>query len=204
MKVKMYCIKITVLIIVSTQFFGCSQSTSKRAIEVVTYQQFHEFVSETGYITDAEKYGWSIVQKDVFNFVTVNGANWKTPDGLHAPSSKNLPVTQVSYNDAMAYCKWSGKKLPTYEQYWELVKGDKRRIVTSYNSPISEAEEVNLIGNVWDITRSENGHNIRLAGGSLFCSPTTCNGTAEDREFFVDKQTGNIHIGFAVINQNTF
>jgi len=184
----------SVLIVVCT-----SCSSNPRRIEAVTYAQFEQFVSETGYITDAEKFGWSIVQKDVFNFTTVKGANWRKPNGFNTPVSKNLPVTQVSYNDAMAYCNWAETELPTYEQYWELIKNDKRNIVVNYNASISEVSTVNLAGNVWEITASEKGKNIRLAGGSLFCSISTCDGTSKERQLYVDKLTGNIHIGFAVI-----
>jgi len=180
--------------------YSCN-STSDKPFVVVTHQEFETFVEETGYVTDAEKFGWSIVQQDVYNFITVEGANWRKPDGRHAPASKNLPVTQVSYNDAIAYCKWSGAKLPSYNQYWELIKDDNRMVVTNYNAPISTADEVNILGNVWEITASEIGGQIRLAGGSVFCSPSTCHGTRKERKLFVDKQTGNIHIGFAVIEQ---
>jgi hypothetical protein len=171
----------------------------QKMLEVVTYAQFEEFVSETGYVTDAEKYGWSIVQQDVYNFIKVNGANWRKPDGSHTPTSKKLPVTQVSYNDAIAYCKWSGNKLPTYDQYWELIKNDERSIVSNSNRPISPSNEVNVLGNVWEITASEGREEVRLAGGSVFCSPNTCHGTTKERELYIDKQTGNFHIGFAVI-----
>ena len=41
---------------------------------------------------------------------------------------------------------------------------------------------------------------IRLAGGSYLSSIDTCHGTQEDRELFVDKETGNIHIGLLDIN----
>ncbi len=181
--------------------YSCNFSPEKQLV-VVTYEEFATFVEETGYVTDAEKYGWSIVQKDVFNFITVNGANWRKPDGSNPPVSKNLPVTQVSYNDAMAYCKWSETELPTYDEYWELIEDDKRKVVTNYNAPISNANEVNILGNVWEITSSGKGEEIRLAGGSLFCSPNTCHGTSKDRNLYVDKQTGNIHIGFAVIRNN--
>lgn len=181
---------------------GCSLKTPQETLRVVTYAEFEKFVKETGFVTDAEKFGWSIVQQDVFNFARVEGANWKKPDGIKAPGSKDLPVTQVSFNDAMAYCEWSGTKLPAYEQYWELISNDQRQVVTQNAMPISPVSQVNILGNVWEITSSKKGAEVRLAGGSLFCSPNTCYGTSENRELYVDEQTGNIHIGFAVLLEN--
>lgn len=171
-------------------------------LHVVSYEEFEAFVNATGYVTDAEKYGWSFVQQDVYKFEVVEGANWRKPNGKHTPSSKYLPVTQVSYNDAIAYCEWSNTKVPNYEEYWELIKSDKRAIVTNNNKPISTVNEANVLGNVWEITATTVGDSTRLAGGSLFCSVNTCHGTSKDREQFIDKQTGNIHIGFAVIRNS--
>jgi len=176
---------------------GCSNKKNK--LMPISYAKFETFVNQTGYITDAEKYGWSIVQTNVYNFKKVDHADWKKPDGLNAPSSKELPVTQVSYNDAIAYCKWSGSRLPEYEEYWELIKSDRRKIVSDNLLPISPIQEVNVLGNVWEITKTEQGNTIRIAGGSLFCSENTCHGTVAERALFVDKETGNIHIGFGVI-----
>ena len=62
-------------------------------------------------------------------------------------------------------------------------------------------KKVNVVGNVWDITETINSDKVRLAGGSLFCSRDTCHGTQKDRELYVDKETGNIHIGFSVLTQ---
>lgn len=90
------------------------------------------------------------------------------------PKSSNLPVTQVSYNYAMAYCKWSGSRLPTYDEYWELIKDDNRKVITNIKAPISEVEHVNIIGSVWELTNTFKGNEIRLAGVSLFCSQNTC------------------------------
>ena len=169
-------------------------------LKPVSVAEFREFIDDSNYMTDAEKYGWSIVQTDAFNFKIVEGANWKKPDGINN-SIDGLPVTQVSYNDAVAYSKWVGLSLPTYEQYWDIVDDDDRLIVSDNLYPILPVNDVNVVGNVWDITKPINSNKVRLAGGSLFCSIDTCHGTQKDRELFIDKETGNIHIGFSILTE---
>ena len=178
---------------------SCS-SQKDLSLKTVSVKEFKNFVNATGYVTSAEEYGWSFVQQNVYDYIVVDGANWLKPDGTN-PSIDSLPVTQVSYNDAIEYCKWAGVSLPTYDQYWQLVSFDDRLIVSDNIYPISSVESVNIIGNVWDITEPINSNQIRLAGGSLFCSIDTCHGTQEDRELFVDKETGNIHIGFSILTE---
>lgn len=179
--------------------FFLSCQPKELTLSPVSYAEFEVFVDATQYKTDAEKYGWSIVQINVFDFETVESADWKKPDGQNRVTSKSLPVTQVSYNDAKAYCQWSSTRLPSYEEYWEYAKKDDRPIVTDGRLPISDISDVNIIGNVWDITEPQDGKTVRLAGGSLFCSPRSCDGTKKERELIVDTETGNIHIGFSVL-----
>jgi hypothetical protein len=169
-------------------------------LKPVTVAEFREFIDDSNYMTDAEKYGWSIVQTDAFNFKIVEGANWKKPDGINN-SIDSLPVTQVSYNDAVAYSEWVGLSLPTYEQYWDIADDDDRLIVSDNLYPILPVNDVNVVGNVWDITKPINSNKVRLAGGSLFCSIDTCHGTQKDRELFIDKETGNIHVGFSILTE---
>jgi len=102
--------------------------------QTVTNRRFAEFVDATGYVSEAERFGWSAVFAGLVSKETevmgsapdtpwwwrIDGACWRHPEGPGSSVEDRLdhPVTQVSHADAVAFATWVGGRLPS-EAEWE-------------------------------------------------------------------------------------
>ena len=134
----------------------------------VTVEMFSKFIQATGFKTDAEKFGDAgVFDLSLGKWELVKGATWQYPFGPAGPKAENNhPVTQVSWNDAMAYAAWAGKRLPS-EAEWEFAARSGR----NSGNRFSWGNELQVDGkykaNTWQGAITEK----RAEDGFLFTSP---------------------------------
>jgi formylglycine-generating enzyme required for sulfatase activity len=76
----------------------------------VTVGQFREFVRATKYVTDAERIGASAVyEESTGRIADRRGMTWQN-DYSGERAAENLPVVNVSWNDARAYADWLSQR----------------------------------------------------------------------------------------------
>ncbi|MBW1688787.1 MAG: SUMF1/EgtB/PvdO family nonheme iron enzyme [Deltaproteobacteria bacterium] len=162
----------------------------------VTNGQFQEFVKETGYLTTAEREGYSWIHTPEGSR-KVEGYSWSAPQGpgSNILSQLDRPVVHVSASDSEAYCNWNdGRRLPTEDEWEFSARGPERRIFPwgdewdptrlSWQSTAMQAAPVgsfsagatpdaadqpiyDMAGNVWEWTSTLQGAERVLKGGSF-------------------------------------
>jgi formylglycine-generating enzyme required for sulfatase activity len=143
----------------------------------ITVGQFREFVEATGYKTEAERSGeggWLVSRSSSFGKLDPSFI-WSNPG---YPLSDNLPVTMVSYNDAVAFCQWLSERdqktyrLPT-EAEWEYCC--RAGTTEVYSFPIAKINEY-----VWS---------LNAAGRNVFPRPV---GTRKANTWGIYDMEGNV------------
>jgi formylglycine-generating enzyme required for sulfatase activity len=150
----------------------------------VANARFAAFVEATGYVTDAERYGWSFVfgglLPDDFEptrgaaqapwWRQVFGASWRHPEGRHSSIDDRMdhPVVHVSWSDAASYCSWLGMRLPTEAEWEYAARGGLEQKRYAWGDELTPDGEWRC--NIWQGTYPS--HNT-LEDGYLGTAPVT-------------------------------
>lgn len=126
----------------------------------VTNAMFERFIAATGYETVADQAGYSYGYDSQGNWVPIYGANWRHPFGPRSDVSSisDHPVVGVGWRDALTYCDWAGRRLPSEAEWEKAARGTDRRRYPWGDAPVS-AERVNLADSSTVLPWRETGFN---------------------------------------------
>jgi formylglycine-generating enzyme len=141
---------------------------------LATRAAFAAFVSETGYVTTAERVGFGMSSRegmDDWAWVRVPHASWRAPLIPGTPGSEaflrdDAPVVMVSFEDAATYCAHQNKRLPTEAEWEYAMRAGKS--ATRYPWGDSPERDGKLALNFW---QGESHHVNDRLDGFLYVSP---------------------------------
>lgn len=76
------------------------------------------------------------------------GANWKHPEGVDSSieGKDKYPVVHIAHEDALAYCHWANRKLPTEAQWESAAQGMRTNAIFTWGNDVSK---LNAHANTW-------------------------------------------------------
>lgn len=155
----------------------------------VTNRQFAHFVEATGFTTQAEKdgYAWCFV-KGTDDFKAVDGANWRHPNGPDSSIKEIMdhPVVCVSWEDAAAYAKWAGKRLPTEAEWEYAARSLGKGHIAAAPGKSPDGTAVLVRANIWQGTWPEEN---KLEDEYYYTAPV---GSFPPNEIGIYDMTGNV------------
>lgn len=116
-----------------------------------TNREFDSFVRATHYKTDAERFRNARVFKPglgEFEWMDDSTACWRFPNGVSRGGIEKRmdhPVTCISFHDIEAYCRWSGYRLPTLDE-WEVAARAGTRSLYFFGDSVAE---ITGYANIW-------------------------------------------------------
>lgn len=99
----------------------------------------HDSILQPGSLVFNKNVGAVVNMNNYYQWWTWKiGANWKHPEGPESSiiEKDNHPVVHIAYEDALAYCKWSNRRLPTEAEWEAAAQGNNTDAIFTWGNDI--------------------------------------------------------------------